>query len=67
MIARHAFGGSLPTQTWTGFLSIISIVALFLAVYNVKRLQIDQHRIWMLRAWAWVSSALGRQVSTSNH
>jgi hypothetical protein len=55
MVARHAFGGSLATQAWVGYLSIISIIALLLAVYNIKRLQIDQHRAWMLRAWAWVS------------
>jgi uncharacterized membrane protein YozB (DUF420 family) len=56
MIARHAFGGNLASQAWTGFMAIISILALFIAVYNIKRLQIDQHRAWMLRAWAWVGS-----------
>jgi hypothetical protein len=62
LIARHAFGGSLATQTWSGFLCIISILALGLAYYNIKRLQIDQHRAWMLRAWFWMSSIITTRI-----
>lgn len=44
MIARHSFGGSLETQTGVGTCVIITTVSLAMAYYNIKRLQIDQHR-----------------------
>ncbi|KAL8754223.1 MAG: hypothetical protein Q9199_004491 [Rusavskia elegans] len=50
IIARRAFGDSLSTQAGVGVLVIISTVSIALAYYNIKRLQIDQHRAWMLRA-----------------
>ena len=55
MVARIAFGGSLSTQLFTGVLAIASVVSLLLAYINIKRLQIDQHRKWMLRGWFYVS------------
>ncbi|KAH7395433.1 hypothetical protein BKA64DRAFT_577322 [Cadophora sp. MPI-SDFR-AT-0126] len=51
MIARRAFGGGLDVQSAVGLLAIITEVSLAMAYYNIKRLQIDQHRAWMLRAW----------------
>ncbi|KFY40872.1 hypothetical protein V495_05214 [Pseudogymnoascus sp. VKM F-4514 (FW-929)] len=50
MIARRAFGGTLATQCAVGYLIIATTVSMVLAYYNIKRLQIDQHRAWMLRA-----------------
>lgn len=55
MIARNTFGGSIANQTWAGFVSIAFIGALLMAYINVKRLRIEQHRAWMLRAWFYVS------------
>lgn len=49
MIARHAFGGGLDTQAVVGVLA--------LSYYNIKRLQIEQHRAWMLRAWFYVNAS----------
>lgn len=54
MIARNAFGGSLSTQTGIGLLAIIFPGSLVMAYINIKRLQIEQHRKWMLRAWFYV-------------
>jgi uncharacterized membrane protein len=54
MIAREAFGGTLATQSWIGATFILTTVGLGLAIYNVKMLQIDQHRAWMLRTWFYV-------------
>ena len=51
MIMRHSMGGDIATQTGLGFVGIYTTVSLFLAYYNIKCLQIDQHRAWMLRAW----------------
>lgn len=50
MIVRRAFGGTLATQAGVGVLAIISTASIGMAYYNIKRLQIDQHRAWMLRA-----------------
>lgn len=55
MIARNAYGGEISTQLGVGFLSIAFVGALVMAYINVKRLQIEQHRAWMLRAWFYVS------------
>ena len=56
MMIRHSAGGSLETQAGIGLLSIMFVVSLFLAYVNIKRLQIEQHHAWMLRAWFYVSS-----------
>ncbi|KAM5364971.1 hypothetical protein ACJZ2D_011231 [Fusarium nematophilum] len=56
MVARHAFGGGLETQLGTGLLGIAFIVCLFLAWVNIKRLQLEQHRAWMLRGWFYARS-----------
>ncbi|KFY22680.1 hypothetical protein V493_06415 [Pseudogymnoascus sp. VKM F-4281 (FW-2241)] len=50
MVARRAFGGTLTTQSAAGYLVIATTIAMALAYYNIKRLQIDQHRAWTLRA-----------------
>ena len=58
LVARNAFGGAFDMQLLTGLISIGFLVALAIAYYNIKRLQIEQHRAWMIRAWTWVSASL---------
>ncbi|KZL80645.1 hypothetical protein CI238_08311, partial [Colletotrichum incanum] len=58
MIARNAFGGGLEVQAGVGLLGIMFIVSLALAYVNIKRLQIEQHRAWMLRAWFYAGSII---------
>jgi len=58
MIARTAFGGTLATQSAVGFLAIITTASLALSYYNIKMLQIDQHRAWMLRAWFYFGTII---------
>jgi len=58
MSTRHAFGGGMDIQTGVGFLSIIFLVSLVMGYINIKRLQLEQHRAWMLRAWVYVSATL---------
>ncbi|POR33324.1 Uncharacterized protein TPAR_06479, partial [Tolypocladium paradoxum] len=55
MIARHALGGGLDVQSTAGIASIIFVSCKLLAFYNIKKLQIEQHRAWMLRAWVIAS------------
>lgn len=50
ILCRRSFGGHISTQAATGMLAIIVIGSFGMALYNIKRLQIDQHRAWMLRA-----------------
>ena len=54
MATKHAFGGDFATQTWTGTMVILTTIGMVMAYINIKLLQIDQHRAWMLRVWAWV-------------
>lgn len=49
MIARRSFGGTVETQVFVGLLAIATSVSMVLAYVNIKRLQIAQHRAWMLR------------------
>jgi uncharacterized membrane protein len=58
MIAPHAFGGDLSVQSGAGTLVLMTTVGLALAIYNIKRLQIDQHRAWMLRTWFYFGSII---------
>ncbi|KZP25043.1 hypothetical protein FIBSPDRAFT_783940 [Athelia psychrophila] len=58
IIAPHAFGGALPTQAAVGLVAILSTTGLSLAIYNIKRMQIDQHRKWMLRTWFYMGSII---------
>ena len=46
MIARHTFGGGLETQTVIGLLVLLSTISVIMAYYNIKKLQIEQHRAW---------------------
>ena len=62
MILPHAFGGDYTTQMAFGFLVIITTVSLVLAYINVKRLQIDQHRAWMLRAWTYFGTIVTPRI-----
>ncbi|MDI1486179.1 MAG: hypothetical protein OHK93_005405 [Ramalina farinacea] len=62
MIARRAFGGTLATQAGVGVLVIASTVSIALAYYNIKRLQIDQHRAWMLRAAFYLGTIITLRI-----
>jgi len=58
MIARYSFGGQIETQVFVGLLAIMTTLGIFMAYYNIKRLQIDQHRAWMLRTWFYAGSII---------
>jgi hypothetical protein len=45
-----------------GVLAIMTIISASLAYINIKRLQIDQHRAWMLRC---VSILIGKMLPAS--
>ncbi|KAJ5337194.1 uncharacterized protein N7506_005216 [Penicillium brevicompactum] len=58
MIARVSFGGGIETQTVVGLLAILFLGSLSIAYYNIKKLQLEQHRAWMLRAWIYAGSII---------
>jgi hypothetical protein len=66
MIARIALGGTLSAQVGVGFLVIATTVSISLAWINIRRLQVDQHRKWMLRAWFYVSISISLHLATPN-
>lgn len=55
MIARRAFGGGLDIQAGIGALAILTTGSFVISYTNIKKLQIEQHRAWMLRGWFYVS------------
>ncbi|KAL9117444.1 MAG: hypothetical protein Q9187_006018 [Circinaria calcarea] len=73
MITRHAQGGAPATQAGLAVLAIITTFGITMAYYNIKRLQIDQHRAWMLRTFIIMGSIittrpimiLGRSIITN--
>lgn len=58
LIARRAFGGSLETQAGIGTLVILTTTSICMAYYNIRRLQIDQHRAWMLRTAFYLGTVI---------
>lgn len=54
VIARRTFGGTLDIQGGIGTLVLMTTVGIGLAYYNIKKLQIDQHRAWMIRSFVYV-------------
>lgn len=64
MIVRHSFGGELSTQAAVGVLAIATTSGMALAYYNIKRLQIDQHRAWMLRTAFYLGTIITTRLIT---
>lgn len=46
------------TQVLVGLLAIMTTGGAAMAYANIKRLQIDQHRAWMLRTWFYAGSII---------
>lgn len=55
IISKVAFGGDFTTQLFSGIFGIAVMLSTTLAYINIKRLQIEQHRAWMMRAWVYSS------------
>lgn len=54
MITNVSYGGSAEIVVAVVLLGALFLVALVMAFINIKRLQIEQHRAWMIRAWVYV-------------
>ncbi|KAI1502353.1 hypothetical protein F5X99DRAFT_159100 [Biscogniauxia marginata] len=62
MIGRRTFGGGLDIQSAVGALGIAFVGALVISCINIRRLQIEQHRAWMLRAWVWAGCIITNRI-----
>jgi hypothetical protein len=62
LIIRRSFGGTLPTQAAMGLLVILSTTSISMAYYNITRLQIEQHRAWMLRAMFYLGVIITTRI-----
>lgn len=51
-----SIGGQAIMRLWIGVIGAMITIGFIMAIYNIKRLQIDQHRAWMLRVWTWAAS-----------
>ncbi|OLN94290.1 hypothetical protein CCHL11_02816 [Colletotrichum chlorophyti] len=58
IVARHAVGGGSEVQAAVGLLAIMFLGALLIAFIQIKRLRIEQHRAWMLRAWFYAGAII---------
>ncbi|CAE6509867.1 unnamed protein product [Rhizoctonia solani] len=61
-ITRRSFGGEMSSQTWAMTIGPLVLVMATLGWVNIKRLQIDQHRKWMLRTWFYASSIITARI-----
>lgn len=55
IVLKFVLGGLVDVQTVPAFASILFLGSKGLALWNIKKLQIEQHRAWMIRAWSVVS------------
>lgn len=63
MIISHvSFGGDFATQAFAGVFGVAVILSTALAYINIKRLQIEQHRAWMMRAWVYSSCIITLRI-----
>lgn len=62
IISKVAFGGDFATQIFAGAFGLAVILSTALAYINIKRLQIEQHRAWMMRAWVYSASIITLRI-----
>jgi uncharacterized membrane protein len=66
IIGKTAVGGTLIFQTGMVVLVTLFVVASVKAYLSIRRLQIDEHRAWMLRAWFYVGASLTLACGITN-
>ncbi|KAI7927603.1 NAPE-hydrolyzing phospholipase D [Pyricularia oryzae] len=65
MITGNAFSGALVTQMGFGFGAAAFLVALGMGWLSMRRMRVDQHRAWMLRAWFYVGAIVTTRILMS--
>lgn len=54
ILTEMAMGGDLPTRVIMGAISLATTITFGLAVYNIRKAQLEGHRVWMLRSWSYI-------------
>lgn len=54
MASRGSFGGELAWRALVWVLAGMVVGGFGMSMGNLWRLRVEQHRVWMLRTWAWV-------------
>lgn len=62
MVGPGALGGTIETRLLIGLLTISTFGSAAMAWVNIKQLQIDQHRAWMLRCWAYAFNIISLRL-----
>lgn len=62
MIADTAMGGDMATRAFVGLVALVTTATFGMAVYNVRRQQLDGHRAWMLRTWAYLGFIVSLRI-----
>jgi hypothetical protein len=65
MMADRAFGGGVELQCYFGLATVMFTGSMLLSLLKIWRLQIEQHRAWMLRAWFYVSCFVWLEAACS--
>lgn len=58
MLINISIGGAPVMRVWIGTIGTMILIGLLLAVVNIKRLQIEAHRMWMLRVWSYAGAII---------
>ncbi|KDN41033.1 hypothetical protein RSAG8_07739, partial [Rhizoctonia solani AG-8 WAC10335] len=61
-IGRVSFGGDLATQTATFALGTMVLYSVIAGWKAIRQRKIEEHRIWMVRAWAYQMSIVTMRV-----
>ena len=62
VLLRRPMGTDVPWQTVITMLIIFTTFSAAMAIWNIKRLQIDQHRAWMLRCMFVLATAITGRI-----
>ncbi|KAK1235624.1 hypothetical protein PQX77_001143 [Marasmius sp. AFHP31] len=62
VLMRRSYGGDISIQAGAVALAALSLSSATIAWFNIKKLQIDQHRKWMLRTWFYASSIITLRI-----
>ncbi|KAG9088087.1 hypothetical protein FS749_002426 [Ceratobasidium sp. UAMH 11750] len=61
-MGRLAFGGDLATQSSVYLLGAMVLWSVVKAWSAIRRLQIDEHRMWIIRAWSYQAQVLTERL-----
>ncbi|KAK5655850.1 hypothetical protein OQA88_5389 [Cercophora sp. LCS_1] len=64
MSGRHAFGGEVGTHVLAGVLFLSFMGSTVMGMVKIRRRRVEEHRVWMLRAWVYASSIITMRLLT---